>query len=261
MSERYLIVSSDCHAGLRARSTGRYLDEQVPGCLRRVPRRAARQPRRGAEVQLRLHHALGGRQRGRPPRCLRSRAARQGARRRRRRRRGDVRRRDAITGMESPPFGAGLSAGTSRIPSSRTRARSRTTAGWPSSARTRPTPRRHRARADHPRRRRGVAEIAARGDARHPRDHDPDHVARPQGVQRPGVRAGLGRGCRARSRRARALRRGAARGLRRRHRAVPRRGRWWSARRSRSCSSAGCSSVTPSSSSASPRALRTGPPT
>ena len=103
---------------------------------------------------------------------------------------------DAITGMESPPFGAGLSAGDDRrTPSSRSQARVRTTASSSSCARRARAARRRRAGADHPRRRprrRGdrVARRASPGSAA---DHDPDDVARPHAVQRPVVRPGVGR--------------------------------------------------------------------
>ena len=102
---------------------------------------------------------------------------------------------DAITGMESPPFGAGLSAGMIEDPElafAGARAHNRflveLCATSPAAAR------RRRARADLPRRRaRGRRDRMARRQARHPRDHDPDDVARSRAVQRPGLRPGVGR--------------------------------------------------------------------
>ena len=97
---------------------------------------------------------------------------------------------DAITGMESPPFGAGLSAGTIEDPAAafvvrRDARRSRGLARRPC---------RHRPGSDlprhHARRRR---DRVARRHAGRPRDHGADDVARPAAVQPSRLRPGVGR--------------------------------------------------------------------
>ncbi len=103
---------------------------------------------------------------------------------------------DAITGMESPPFGAGLSAGEIEDPElafAGARAHNRFLVELC---------------ATSPQRRAGVGlvpithDVEPRGrrdrvagrQARHPRDDDPDDVAQPHALQRPVVRPGMG-GC------------------------------------------------------------------
>ena len=135
-------------------------------------------------------------QRGRPPRRVRRRAARQGDGRRRRRGRGDLRRRrrdhrHGVAAVRRRPVGRRRS----RIPSSRSPAPARTTGSSSSCAATRPSgaagiglvPICHD--VERARRR----DRVARRQARHPRDHDPDDVARPHAVQRPVLRPGVGR--------------------------------------------------------------------
>ena len=58
-TDRYLIISADCHAGLPCEEYRPYLDAHVPRGVRRVPRRAARGPRPTHGRQRRLHHAAG----------------------------------------------------------------------------------------------------------------------------------------------------------------------------------------------------------
>ncbi len=105
---------------------------------------------------------------------------------------------DAVTGMGSPPFGAGLAAGEIDDPdlafagarahnrflaelcstSPHRRARDRPRPGLP-----RPAPRGHRGRV-------------GRRATRYPRGDDPDHVAGPGALQQRGLRAVLGGVCR-----------------------------------------------------------------
>ena len=134
---------------------------------------------------------------------------------------------DAITGMESPPFGAGLVGRNDRGSRARVRGRARAQPLPRRAVRDEPRPaRRHRPRADHPRRRTGGRRDRVAGrQARHPRDHGPDDVARPHAVQRPVVRPGVGRVRGREPAGARALGRGAARGDERLHRHLSRRGR------------------------------------
>ena len=164
-----------------------YLDPRLPRGVRRVPRRAPGEPRPADGVELRLHHQLGDR------RTKRACAARTTPQQRDKEMDADgvaaeviFPDADAITGMESPPFGAGLSAGHDR--GSRARVRGR--------ARAQPLPRRAvRRRAPsaaagiglvpicHDIDARGRGDRVARRQARHPRDHGPDDVARPPAVQ------------------------------------------------------------------------------
>ena len=211
------IISADAHAGLPCEEYRPYLDPQYHERVRRLPRRAARRPRRAAEAELRLHHELGDRERRRPARRVRRRAARQGARRRRRGGRGDLprRRRDHRHGSRRRSAPACRRA-RSTTPSSRSPARAPTTGSSSSCARRARAARRRRARADHPRRRRARStEIEWLADAaRHPRRDGPDDVARPPAVQRPDLRPGVGRVPGRRPPGAHALGRGAAGGVR-----------------------------------------------
>ena len=228
MNDRYTIISADAHAGLPCEEYRPYLDERYHAAVRRVPRRAAGEPRPADEAQLRLHHALGDRARRRAARRVRRRAARQGDGRRRRRGRGDLprRRRDHRHGVAAVRRRACRRA-RSTTPSSRSRARVRTTASSSSCARR---ARCGAAASGSCRSRhdveRAVAEIEWLADK--PgirgimiptmwRDHTPyndpsyDPVwAACQAAQLPGARA---------------LGRGAARGDERVHRHLPRRGR------------------------------------
>ena len=101
---------------------------------------------------------------------------------------------DAITGMESPPFGAGLSAGAIEDPDlafAGARAHNEFLIELCSSSPERragialvPICSRHRTRRRRDR--------VPRGQAGHTRHHDPDDVAQPHAVQQPGVRPGVG---------------------------------------------------------------------
>ena len=59
MDERYLIISSDCHAGLPCEEYRPYLDPAYLDAFDDFLAERAREPRRGAAVQLRLHPRTG----------------------------------------------------------------------------------------------------------------------------------------------------------------------------------------------------------
>jgi len=59
VSDRYVIISADAHAGLPCEEYRPYLDARYTEEFGRVPRRAQRGARRSDEAQLRLHHPVG----------------------------------------------------------------------------------------------------------------------------------------------------------------------------------------------------------
>ena len=187
MSDRYTIISADAHAGLPCEGYRPYLDTryhpQFDDYL------AERQANRNEQLQMNYDYIMGWE--------TENEEGLRGA--------WDIEQRDkeldadgvaaevmfadadAITGMASPPFGAGLSAGAIAD----ARARVRRGAGAQSlpgrDVRAQPgASRRHRAGAHHARRRAfgGRDRVAGRA-AGHPRDHGAHHVARPRALQPP----------------------------------------------------------------------------
>ena len=139
--DRYLVISSDCHAGLPPERYREYLDPQYRADLRPRAADPARGDAQGGEEVPGRRHQRGvaqGARRGALGR-LGSRRARARARRRRHRRRGDLSRRhhrDEHAALRRGPLAADRERSCR---SCNGRARAPTTAGSPSSARWRPS--------------------------------------------------------------------------------------------------------------------------
>ena len=194
MSDRYLIISADAHAGLPAEGYRPYLDAAYHPQFDEYL--AERHANRDELLKMNYDYIMGWE--------TDNEEGLRGA--------WDIDQRDkeldadgvtaevmfadadAITGMASPPFGAGLSAGAIADPElafAGARAHNRFLAEMCSRS-----PERHGGialGAHHPRRRAlgGRDRVAGRA-AGHPRDHGPDDVARPHALQPPGLRPGLG---------------------------------------------------------------------
>ena len=195
MSDRYTIISADAHAGLHCEEYRPYLDARYHAQFDEYL--AERQANRDEQLQMNYDYIMGWE--------TENEEGLRGA--------WDIEQRDkeldadgvtaevmfadadAITGMASPPFGAGLSAGAIADPELAFAGRGRTTASSPRCARAVPSataasrsvPITHGVE-------RSVAEIewlAEQPGIR--RDHGAHHVARPRALQPPRLRPGVGR--------------------------------------------------------------------
>ena len=153
MSDRYTIISADAHAGLPAEEYRPYLDAAVPRRSSTSTWPSGR-PTATRRSQMNYDYIMGWetRERRRLARRLGHRTARQGARRRRRDGRGHVRRRrrhhrHGLAALRRRAGGRG-----DHRPRARLRRGTRPQPLPGRDVRSQPrTPRRHRARADHPR--------------------------------------------------------------------------------------------------------------
>ena len=226
MSDRYTIISADAHAGLPCEEYRPYLDAAYHAPFDEYL--AERQANRDQALEMNYDYIMGWE--------TDNEEGLRGA--------WDIEQRDkeldadgvtaevmfadadAITGMASPPFGAGLSAGEIADPElafAGARAHNRFLAEM--CARS---PERHGGIALVPITHgveRSVAEIEWLAEpAGHPRDHGADDVARPRALQPPGLRPGLGGLPGGRLPGAHALGRGAPGRVQRQHRHLPGRG-------------------------------------